>query len=280
MDCRINGEAADRLDVRDRGFQYGDGVFTTLRVESGAPLFLGRHLDRLRRDAERLDIPFAGSGALLEDVRMLLGEPQHGILKLQITRGAGGRGYRPPERVTPTRVVTFHPPAPHPAGRPVDGVTVRYCQTRLGINPALAGIKHINRLEQILARSEWATGAVAEGLMLDFDGYIVEGTMSNVFMVRDGRLVTPLIDRCGVRGVMRTLIMEGASALGWTVSEERVTPVELETADEMFLTNSIIGLWPVRVLEHRDFTVGPVALELAAWLKKTTRNAIDAWSAG
>ncbi|MGB8167031.1 MAG: aminodeoxychorismate lyase, partial [Chthoniobacteraceae bacterium] len=279
-DCRVNGHAASAIDIRDRGFQYGDGVFTTIRVEDGAPLFLGRHFDRLRHDAERLGMAFVGSGVLLEDVRALLGNRRHGVLKIQLTRGMGGRGYRPPETVVPTRVVTFHPPAPYPAEYPSHGVEVRYCRTRLGGNPALAGIKHMNRLEQILARAEWSTGPVAEGLMLDFDGHIVEGIMSNVVLVRDGQLVTPLIDRCGVAGVMRSLIWEGAADLGLSVSEERVTPAGLEAADELFLTNSIIGIWPVRTLEHHHFPVGPVALELAAWLKNTTRDAINAWSAG
>jgi 4-amino-4-deoxychorismate lyase len=278
--CRVNGTATRTIDLSDRGFQYGDGVFTTVRVQDGVPLFFGRHLDRLRHDGKRLAIPYVGSGVLLEDVRALLGDRQQAILKIQMTRGMGGRGYRLPETVVPTRVVSLHPPAPYPAEYPDSGVEVRYCRTRLGINPALAGLKHMNRLEQILACADWSAGPAVEGLMRDTEGYLVEGTMTNVFLVREGCLLTPFLDRCGVRGIMRSIIMEGAAELGITVSEERVSPADAEAADELFLTNSIIGLWPVRSLEHRHYPVGPVALELAEWLKKITRNAINAWSAG
>lgn len=277
---RVNGQATGAIDPLDRGFQYGDGVFTTVRIESGAPLFLGHHLDRLRRDCQRLAIPYAGSGVLLEDIRALLADRSQGVLKIQLTRGVGGRGYRPPVRPAPTRALVWHPLAPHPADYPVSGVEARYCRTRLAINPALAGIKHMNRLEQVLARTEWPDGPIAEGLMLDTEACVVEGTMSNVFMVRGNRLITPLLDRCGVNGVMRALILEAAAELGFSLTEDRLNPAELEAADEVFLTNSVIGIWPVRKLERQEYRVGPVTLELAEWLKNTTQQAINAWSAG
>lgn len=280
MDCRVNGIATRAIDLSDRGFQYGDGVFTTVRVQEGVPLFLDRHLDRLRHDGERLAIPFVGSGVLREDVRALLGDHRQATLKIQMTRGMGGRGYRSPEPVVPTRIVSLHPPPPHPAEYSDSGVAVRYCRMRLAINPVLAGLKHMNRLEQILARAEWSAGPPVEGLMRDTEGYLVEGTMTNVFLVREGCLLTPLLDRCGVSGVMRAILIEGAAELGMSVSEERVGLAAVEAADEIFLTNSVIGLWPVRSLEHRHYPVGPVVLELAEWLKKTTHNAINAWSAG
>ena len=277
---RVNGHPADTINLMDRGFQYGDGVFTTLRVAAGAPLFLGHHLDRLRRDAGRLAIPAVGTGVLLEDIRLLLRNQPEGVLKIQITRGQGGRGYRLPDVVAPTRVVALHPPPLFPAGNRLDGVAVRYCRTRLGMNPDLAGIKHMNRLEQVLARAEWFSSAIAEGLMRDAEGYVVEGTMSNLFMVKQGQLFTPLLDRCGVSGVMRALLLAGAGELGLRVTETRLACAPLEGADELFLSNSVIGIWPVRRLEQQDFSVGPVTRELAAWLKTATQHAINAWRAG
>lgn len=275
----VNGRTGSAVDPLDRGFQYGDGVFTTLRVEAGAPVFLGHHFDRLQRDCGRLAIPYPGSAVLLEEVRSLLAGRLRGVLKIQLTRGAGGRGYRPPPSPLPTRVLVWHPPVSHSVDDPASGILARYCRTPLGINPTLAGIKHMNRLEQVLARAEWPEGPIAEGLMLDTEGCVVEGTMSNVFIVQGKRLLTPLLDRCGVDGVMRGLIREAAAELGFGLTEGRLTPAELAAADEIFFTNSVIGIWPVRQLEQQAYRIGPVSLELAEWLKNTTKQAISAWSA-
>ena len=260
------------MNVADRGFQYGDGVFTTLPVREGVAVFLSRHFGRLERDCQRLAIPFVGRDMLLGDMNLLLDQPPlDGVLKIQITRGSGGRGYRPPERVLPTRVTALHPPPVYPAEFSTRGVNVRYCRTRLGINPVLAGIKHMNRLEQVLARAEWPHDDIAEGLMLDPEGRVVEGTMSNLFVVMEGRVFTPRLDQCGVSGVMRRMVLEGVADLGRRIEEKRVYPADLEAADELILTNSLIGIWPIRRLEERLYPVGPVTQELAEWLNTKIR---------
>ena len=262
--------------MSDRGFQYGDGVFTTIAVRSGIPLFLNRHLDRLHRDCVALGIPAPGDETLIREVEYLLKDHSDGVLKIQLTRGAGGRGYRPPASVVPTRVIALHPSASYPPSFEQDGVAVCLCSTRLGINPRLAGIKHMNRLEQILARSEWQDSEIAEGLMFDQDDQLVEGTMTNIFLVRNERLVTPLLDRCGIKGVMRSILIEGAQDLGLDVSECRLSIEELENADEVFLSNSVIGLWPVRRIERRTYAIGSITRRIREWLKKTTELAISA----
>ena len=271
----INGLPRQTVDVLDRGFQYGDGVFTTIAVRAGIPLFLNRHLDRLHRDCAVLGIPWVGKDTLLREVEQLLANQGEGVLKIQLTRGVGGRGYRPPASVAPTRVLALHPSVNYPASHEQDGVVVRFCSTRLGINPCLAGIKHMNRLEQILARSEWGDSDCAEGLMFDQDDQLVEGTMSNIFLVRDGRLLTPLLDRCGIQGVMRSILIEAARGLGFEVSESRLTTKELEMADEVFLSNSVIGLWPVRRIEGRAYEIGSISRRMREWLKTTTQQAIS-----
>lgn len=271
----VNGAPVSSIEVSDRGFQYGDGVFTTLPVRHGIALFLPLHFDRLERDCGRLSIPFPGRDALMPEVHSLCAARPDGVLKIQITRGAGGRGYRPPDQAMPTRVLGIHPLPDYPADLADEGVAVRLCQTRLGINPALAGLKHTNRLEQILARAEWPLGDIREGLMLDADGHVVEGTMTNLFLVSRGKLVTPKLDLCGVAGVMRSVVMEAAAALGLRVEETRLVPADLFGADELFLTNSVIGLWPIRRIESRDFPVGPVTKEISRWLTSRIQHQIQ-----
>ncbi len=264
----VNGEPTFHVNISDRGFQYGDGVFTTLSVRQGVPLFLGLHLQRLERDCERLFLPFPERETLIREALVLCAARPNGVLKIQLTRGSGGRGYRCPEPAQGTRALSIHPPPDYPASLDREGVEARVCRTRLGINPELAGIKHMNRLEQILARFEWPLGEIREGLMLDTEGHVTEGTMSNLFLAKHGVVHTPKLDLCGVAGVARGLVMAAAGELGLAVEERRITLDEVYSADEMFLTNSVIGLWPIRQLERRNYPVGPITREARRWLAK------------
>jgi 4-amino-4-deoxychorismate lyase len=258
----INGAEAVSVDLTDRGFQYGDGVFTTLRIAGRRPLLLALHLDRLASDAERLRIPFPGHAVLAAESKLLAEANGDGVLKIMLTRGSGGRGYRIPAEVHATRVLRWHPLPEYPEEAAAHGVRARFCNTTLGINPALAGIKHLNRLEQVLARMEWDEEDIREGLLCDNEGFVVEGVMSNLFLRMGGRLLTPKLDRCGVRGVMRTHVLRLAAAEGLIVDEGRFRPESILAADELFLTNSVIGLWPIRELEGRAFAVG----RLTRWM--------------
>ncbi|WP_255210882.1 aminodeoxychorismate lyase [Methylogaea oryzae] len=242
----VNGREGLSVPVADRGFQYGDGCFTTLEVRDGAPLFLARHQARLSRDCARLQIPYDCADQVVSEARSLAEAGRDGVLKIIVTRGAGGRGYRCPDVPQASRILGFYPRPVYPSEWAASGVVVRVCRMRLGNNPALAGIKHMNRLEQVLARSEWSDAEIAEGLLLDAQGWVTEGVMSNVFMVRDGRLETPRLNRCGVAGVMRELVAELAGRMGIAVREGRCRLSRLREADEVFVTNSLIGIWPVR----------------------------------
>jgi 4-amino-4-deoxychorismate lyase len=266
----INGEAQLCLDVADRGLHYGEGVFTTLAVRRGVPLFLSRHLARLEADAARLGLPFPGVAILAEESRRLAACHPDSVLKIILTGGAGGRGYRRPEQGLGTRILAAHPLPVYPPDIKQQGVKARVCGLRLGLNPRLAGIKHLNRLEQVLARAEWGDDGIREGLLLDYEGFLVEGVMSNVFLVSAGRLRTPLLDRCGVAGVMRGLVLAASRDTGLPVEEARIPLAEALSADEIFLSNSVIGLWPVSGLEGRTFPVGAITRLLA--------DKIDAWA--
>jgi 4-amino-4-deoxychorismate lyase len=257
----INGAPGDAIGVMDRGLAYGDGVFRTLAVSEGKPEFWLKHMAKLAADCAALGIPAPDLATLAAEARQVLQGENQAVLKITVTRGAGGRGYKPPEPAVPTRIVLC---APWPAYTPemaTAGVALCLCETRLGLQPRLAGVKHLNRLEQVLARGEWSDPAIAEGLMLDSDARVIEGVMSNLFVVKDSEVVTPDLTRCGVAGVMRGLLAESARIADLTLSEVR-------GADELFMTNSLIGLWPVRQFDGKAYKIGPVTQRWASALAK------------
>ena len=268
---RINGKLGDRVSATDRGLQYGDGLFETIAVVGGGPCLWTRHLHRLQSGCRRLAIPCPPPEQLLSNCQKEIGFRERGVLKLVLTRGRGGRGYRPLPRVEPTCIIAFHPWPDYPDQWNRLGIRLRLCDTPLSENPVLAGIKHLNRLEQVLAQSEWNDPEIAEGLMLDSRGQIVEGTMTNLFLVRGGVLMTPDLRRGGVAGVMRGLVLDLAREEGITVKQGTVSPADLAAAEALFVTNSLIGLWPVQELEGQYYSLTAIpprlrrAVEQKAW---------------
>ena len=251
----VNGVPGTSIDANDRGLHYGDGLFETIAVHGGAPALWERHMQRLLLGCERLGITPIDTAQLLRESLQLCDGVAQGVLKIIITRGSAGRGYRALScgAAQPTRLVALYAWPEYPPAFWVEGVAVRLCSTRLGSNPALAGIKHLNRLEQVLARSEWNDPAIPEGLMLDGEGHVIEGTMSNLFIVRNGRLRTPDLSRCGVAGVMRGCILDGARGMGIPVDITQITLDDVKSSDEVFLCNSLIGVWPVKHFAGIDF---------------------------
>lgn len=274
----VNGEARDTLPVSDRGLQYGDGLFETIAVREGKLEFWGRHLARLREGCARLGIAEPDLGELSREARRLIDGRRacegvdRGILKIIVTRGGGGRGYRMPEAASPTRIVAFHPWPEIPDSHARDGVKVRRCALQLGHQPKLAGIKHLNRLENVLARAEWDDPEIAEGLLCDQDGHVIEGVMSNLFVERGGKLLTPDLSRCGVAGIIRAVVMEEARSQGMAVEVADIRYEDVTTAEGLFLTNSVIGIWPVRELEDKKFNLSPATRSLMERLETRRRN--------
>jgi 4-amino-4-deoxychorismate lyase len=244
IDGAAPAHEAQLAALADRAFQYGDGLFETMRLKNGAVRFLSAHLERLRNGCERLRIPPPQTSELSAEIAQVAAGTDEGVVKVIVSRGRGGRGYRPPTPPTSTRVVALHP-LPAPDSGPI---ALRWCDTRVARQPLLAGLKHLNRLEQVLAQAEWSDEAIQEGLTLDTEGELIGGTSSNVFVVRDGALLTPDLRFCGVRGVMRAQVMACARKLGIAVSEEPLWPEDLHSAQEVFVTNAVRGLRPVASL--------------------------------
>jgi 4-amino-4-deoxychorismate lyase len=256
--CWIDGVPTDRLRVPDRGLEFGDGLYETMAAVAGRVRLLERHLVRLAHGCERLGIKPPEPSLLRAEIAAAAAVPGAAVVKLVLTRGAGGHGYAPAPRLAATRVLTASGLRARPAEWWHAGVVVRRCDLRLGDQPALAGLKHLNRLEQVLARAEWTDPAIAEGLLLDVHGRMVCGTMTNVFAVFDGVAVTPRLDRCGVAGVMRGALLDALPRAGVPVAEREVRPADLAGASEVFLTNALIGAWPVREFEGVTFAPGTV----------------------
>ncbi|MGM0983941.1 MAG: aminodeoxychorismate lyase [Pseudomonadota bacterium] len=225
----------------DRGVAYGDGLFETVLVRDGVPLLWEAHLARLARGCRVLDIPMPAQ----LDLERPLAQAGEGlaVFKLIVTRGSGGRGYAPPEFPMPRLRWQLSPFAPDTA-RWKTGVRVRHCRLRLGTQPVLAGLKHLNRLENVLARGEWSDAEVAEGLLCDSEDRLVEATCMNVFWQRDGRLETPRLTRCGVAGTLRAKLLECLP-----IAEVDAFPEVLASAEAVWLGNSLQGLWPVARLD-------------------------------
>lgn len=247
----LNGDWSETCPAEDRGLMYGDGVFRTLRLAAGRPVWWPDHAAKLRADCGRLDIAAPTEAEWLADLGKLAVVQPDAVIKLMVTRGVGARGYRPPASARVTRMAIVYPSVQHAEKLAEDGIMVRLCELRLAAQPRLAGIKHLNRLENVLARMEWDDGAIAEGLLLDQDGRAVCGTSSNLFILRGNALLTPRLERCGVAGVARTRLLRAAGRLGLSAEEADLTLHDVMAADALFFCNSLIGLrWVTRLADR------------------------------
>jgi len=255
----VNGDPAGRIAPDDRGLGYGDGLFeTVLFVHGRAPLW-SRHMARLADGCSRLLLPIFDQELLLREAILVTTAIPRAVVRITITRGGGPRGYAIPEPAQTMRIVAASTAPVIPADWYHRGIRVCECALRLSEQPLLAGIKHLNRLEQVLARAEWHDEAIGEGLLCDKEGRLISATAANLFAVLDGRLVTPALERCGVAGVARAEVLAQHACIVRDLTTE-----ELMRADEVFLTNSVRGITPVAKLGDRHWSVGPVAREMQA----------------
>lgn len=249
-DVLIDGIAASPACLDERALQFGDGLFETIAVVDGAPCLWDRHMARLAEGCRRLNLPLPQFDVLASECRDLCAGRARAVLKLYWTAGISTRGYRRPSPLQPRRMLRV---SEWPSSGSVDPWKVRECRHRLSDNPGLAQIKHLNRLDQVIARAEWDEPDIAEGVMLGQDGRVVSGTMSNIFLQRGGDLLTPVVAGAGIAGVVRQLALHLAERRDLVVHEARVTPDELHAADVLYLTNSLIGVVRVGRLESTSY---------------------------
>ena len=251
--------AADWID--DRGLHYGDGLFETMIVGSAGIRFKAQHVARLADSCRRLGIALDAAAAL-DRAEQLAGQTR-GLLKLIVTRGrAVARGYAPAGTETARQLLLRYPLPDADSSATAAETRVVLLKATLGENPLLAGMKHLNRLEQVMARAEMRGNDAFEGLLCSSSGVLACGTMTNLFVVRGQSLLTPRVDRCGIAGVMRSVVLRQARRAGIDTQERDLRPEALTDADEVFLTNVRLGIRPVTSLGERSLTAGPLTRQL------------------
>mgnify|MGYP001427311856 FL=1 len=263
----VNGVASDVIDAHDRGLAYGDGVFRTFPMRGGRPAVWRRQYAKLAADCDNLRIACPSNAIIERDLALIAKKQPDCVVKIIVTRGGGQRGYALPAAAAPVRVVLSDPLPAYPPGYYEHGVRTHLCRLRLAPQPALAGIKHLNRLENVIARAEWSDPEIAEGLLCDIEDNVIGGTMSNLFALKDGVLVTPDLTRCGVAGVTRERVIEIARENKIDTRIAAISIDELLAADELFVTNSVIGVWQIAALDRRTWVSGTLTLQVRRWLE-------------
>ena len=273
----VNGKPGNFISIRDRGLLYGDGGFRTLVASRGKAQQWPLHYLKLQHDCAALGIACPDEARLSAELNGLLAQHPDGVVKLIVTRGQGTRGYAPQTGAGATHLWDVSPLPDYPADWATHGIKARLCQLRLCHQQRLAGIKHLNRLENVLAAAELSDGqlsdsrspdsrpsgsGIAEGLLLDIAGNVIEGTRSNLFLVSNGKLITPDLSRCGVAGVQRDRVMAWAAQHKMPLQVRHIGMDELLRADELFVVNSIIGLWSISELEQRRLSGFSIARQI------------------
>lgn len=249
----INGCESSSLSVLDRGLLYGDGLFETLWVYQGKPTYWEAHIRRLLQGIEVLSLPPLPI-SLLETEATRLCQNQTGILKIIITRGIGERGYRPPSTSNLTRILSFFPDLnPLAIKNKFSQTKAKICKLRLSLQPLLAGIKHLNRLEHVLAQTEICEDKIGEGILLSYTGQVISGTMTNLFCIKNKIVYTPQITECGVRGIAREQIIAYCHQYSLPCIETTISLQELLVADEIFLCNSVKGILSITEIEGYSY---------------------------
>ena len=266
----VNGIIDAQVSPLDRGFNYGDGVFETCKMTNAKISLWKFHSERLLNSCKKLNIPVDLNVIEVQLAKLVLAvdkvDVNSAIIKIIVTRGQGGRGYGISNVSNPTIVIGIFPAAQYPDFYFSEGVNVRLCNQRLSCNKNLAGLKHLNRLEQILARSEWQDENIAEGIVLDVNDNVIEAVFSNIFLIKGGELFTPDLSEAGVAGVMRRFIIEiVAPEARVDIYIKKCALKDLINTDEVFLCNSNYGIWPVKKIiadKVHEFNANPITYKL------------------
>jgi len=271
----INGAPSQDVAIADRGFNFGDGHFTTIKLADGQALLLELHMARLQQACAVLAIEFNQWQALQTAITQQAQALQAGVLKVTITRGEGGRGYGTLGCSSANWYLQHRAIPAHYSEWANTGIELMLCQYQQTVNPVLAGLKTLNRLDQVMIKQELDANAAADGLVCSTDGFVIETSMANIFWVTDNKIHTPSTQRSGIEGVMKTHVLSLLNSLGLAVNTGDYTIAELLAADEVFITNSVMEVVPVnRIIKpdlsidvdyHKPYTLSQMIKRVAKW---------------
>lgn len=257
----VNGTWQDSIAVLNRGLHYADGLFETIKMQQGKPQFWQRHLRRLQHGCQALGLVCPAENSLYAELQQVSASWPMAVAKIILARRWQGRGYyaqRPSETERIVLASAYQPPT---ASQYATGWRLRICQTPASINAKLAGIKHLARLEQVMARSEWQD-TYDEGIMLNPFGQIIEATSANIFFIYKETLLSPDLSNSGVKGILRELVLEQAKSLGISTVIRDIPLNEISDFSEVFICNSLIGIMPIRQIDSYSYNVGDLTQEL------------------
>jgi 4-amino-4-deoxychorismate lyase len=269
LECLINGEISSFVTSTNRGLNYGDGLFETMSVHNGQPHWWQAHMDRLSAGCERLGLIMPAQAILLREVQTVSAGSSDAVVKIVLTRNSQGRGYAPKGDGSCDRIVSAYEFPSNNSELLAKGVRAGICCLRLAIQPELGGLKHLNRIEQVLASAETFEDGISEGILLDREDNVISAISANIFLVLENRLLTPRLDRSGVRGVVRSQILGAFKA---RCEQRRIQLDLLHEADEVFITNSVRGIVPLRSIDQQEYRVGPVTREIQSWFGLRGKN--------
>lgn len=252
----VDGVASRALPLPDRGLDYGDGLFETILLVNGKPLLLDSHLSRLKLGLSTLEIPDCITEVIsqIDSILNTVVCTAESAMRVTVTRGAGPRGYASPVDPVPRVILSVHKLPESDYKQIQSPASLSLAKVRWSFQPVLAGVKHLNRLDQVLAATEKRQLGVDEVLMLDHQSNVVSVSAGNIFALIDGQLITPLLSGCGVAGTRRRLVLETlAPSLGLAAGEAKLTIDELKGAAEVFYCNALTGFRPVAKFAERSW---------------------------
>ena len=271
----INGSPSLDVAIADRGFNFGDGHFTTIKIAARQALLLELHLARLQQACTVLAITFEQWDELVATIKQQALLLQEGVLKVTITRGEGGRGYGTLGCSSANWFLQYRPIPVIYSEWASTGIELMLCHYQQTVNPVLAGLKTLNRLDQVMIKQELDSNGAQDGLVCSTDGYVIETSVANIFWVTTGKVYTPSTKRSGVEGVMKTHISNLLNNLGFTLETGDYTVADVQAADEVFITNSVMEVVPVnRIIRpdlsidvgyHKPYTLSQMIKRVAKW---------------
>lgn len=249
--CLVNGIQQTQIEIENRGLAYGDGLFTTAKIIDGRVQYLSSHVQRLLSGCKKLALFAPNKAALAEQLSQVAKQYNLAVLKVIITASSGGRGYARAIEPKNDIIIMVHDYPEHYDELAIEGITLGDSKQKIGINPMLCGLKHLNRLEQVLLRQELINMQEDDLVVTSINDEVIEATSANLFFWLNDTLCTPDITNSGVNGIMRQTILKHYP----DTLIKKVSLAELANASAMFICNCVMGIMPVKNYKGKDLSI-------------------------